>query len=161
MSANQNCCGGSIWQQNKLSPQLQFSPKQVEFSPQPFWFTEAILRKRFVEATKSFSPCIAPLVSPWRIFVVRYFEIKDFWILFGKDLLLDFHFSIEEWFINREMEAAVLSWAYLLSFIMKYNNFQVVLFHFSEVYLFCFERAAMFGTAPIRGLFSELNKIFI
>jgi len=26
-------------------------------SPQQYWFAEAILRKRFVAATKSFSPC--------------------------------------------------------------------------------------------------------
>jgi len=28
----------------------------IETSPQQFWFAEAILTKRFAEATKSFSP---------------------------------------------------------------------------------------------------------
>jgi len=39
-----------------LPQKLQLLQEQVKRSPQQFWFAEAVLTKRFVKATKSFSP---------------------------------------------------------------------------------------------------------
>jgi len=37
---------------------------EIVTKPQQFWFAEAVITKRFAEATKSFSPCVLKKIVP-------------------------------------------------------------------------------------------------